>query len=279
MLCGVCGTRQMKRPSPDFNTAKNAARLTVLAEASYWTGHEHSCRRDALKKTIQGRIEWWNHGNASGVILRVENKVYLGFAGTNDHSDVVNDLDITPASLTDLHEIYGIPTIKGLEGCYSTSGFIAHAAMAYLGVVNRIGVQLAEEVWLCGHSLGGAVAQIIQLTSEFENSRCVTFGAPKVFRGRIPEQLRTSIRRITDPVIYAPPMYKHPAADVLYVRYSGSLRRELPAWAVPITYWYTGLSWARRILQYVLSKAGVPISPLPSGHSMVRYRTDLIPLL
>ncbi|WP_461522164.1 lipase family protein [Porticoccus sp.] len=137
----------------------------------------------------------------------------------------------------------------------------------------------SRPIWVAGHSLGGAAAQILQCTQLYAASRVYTYGAPRVFRGYVPEALRVSVRRITDPVVYGPFGFNHPSSDTIWVRYPGSVRSQIPLRLKPLAAAYRTAVWSRGLIQTALASLGVPVRPtLADGHSMHRYRRDLYPL-
>ena len=202
-------------------------------------------------------------------------QIIIGLAGTDGPQDVVNDLDLLPQTIGDWSDATGIPVNAEVRQTVSTAGFLAHAGLAYHGVEHTLYTQFGitissaeRPVWIAAHSLGGAAAQLMQFTVPYFTSRCFSFGAPRIIRSGcyLPNRLRCAVRRATDPVIYAPRWHVHPPAEVLYVRYVGSVRRHMP-WRYRVAALaYASIAWlfGRRAISH--------------GHAMSRYEQDLSPL-
>ena len=101
-----------------------------------------------------------------------------------------------------------IPSPHKKVTCFSgtLSGISLFDCLAHLGAQNNY--ELEKTIYLTGHSLGGAIAQIIGLWLDNAgyNVQIYTFGSPKVsttFFGNRPIHYRVLVRN--DPVPFVPP--------------------------------------------------------------------------
>ena len=117
----------------------------------------------------------------------------LVFRGTANIKNIGTDIDLR---LFEDNEL----------GVYLHRGF-RDAAMFTLNDIKK-NYKLEKTVYLTGHSLGGAIAQIIGLWLNYDgyNVQIYTFGSPKVsttFFGNRPIHYRVALRN--DPVPFTPP--------------------------------------------------------------------------
>jgi len=122
----------------------------------------------------------------------------LIFRGTDNKENVLTDLDFRPfkdSALTRHHEI----------DLYLHRGFRDAAMILYKDIKKKY--KLEKTVYLAGHSLGGAIAQIIGLWLDMEGRdvQIYTFGSPKVtttFFGNRPRHYRVVVDN--DPIPFLP---------------------------------------------------------------------------
>ena len=117
----------------------------------------------------------------------------LIFRGTDNAKNIGTDIDVRPA-----HD-------KSLD-VYFHKGFKDAATWIFEDINDKY--ELEKTVYLTGHSLGGAIAQIIGLwlNNAGYNVQIYTFGSPKVsttFFGNRPIHYRVLVRN--DPVPFVPP--------------------------------------------------------------------------
>ena len=118
----------------------------------------------------------------------------LIFRGTDNVKNVWNDIDARPTK------------DRSLDDSYLHRGFKDAATWIFEDIQRDY--KLENVVYLTGHSLGGAIAQIIGLwlNNAGYNVQIYTFGSPKVsttFFGNKPPHYRVAFRN--DPVPFMPP--------------------------------------------------------------------------
>jgi hypothetical protein len=106
------------------------------------------------------------------------NLVYVAFRGTNSISDILADVSSNPASLDVGHVHHGFH-FRAEQFIVSTSSQLKAA----IGWTSAVGEH--ADIIFCGHSLGGAVAQLVAikltLSGHYRKSiKSVTFGSPLV---------------------------------------------------------------------------------------------------
>ena len=131
----------------------------------------------------------------------------LVFRGTANVQNVGTDIDLRPFKDAALSEYYyGVGPRNELENVYLHRGFRSAASSIFDDIKDNY--KLEKTVYLTGHSLGGAIAQIIGLWLNYDgyNVQIYTFGSPKVsttFFGNKPSHYRVALRN--DPVPFTPP--------------------------------------------------------------------------
>ena len=129
----------------------------------------------------------------------------ISFRGTANAKNFLSDIDLRPWKDDELSEYYyGIGAEH--KDVYLHRGF-RDAAFFTLEDIKK-NYKLEKTVYLTGHSLGGAIAQIIGLWLNYDgyNIQIYTFGSPKVsttFFGNRPLHYRVALRN--DPVPFTPP--------------------------------------------------------------------------
>lgn len=139
-----------------------------------------------------------NVNNFSYYVIQEDGITILVFKGTSNAYDVLTDIDIRP--------FYD----KSLNA-YIHRGFRDAAELIIEDIKSKY--HLDHTVYLTGHSLGGAIAQVIGmwLHEEGNNVQIYTFGSPKVttkFLFNKPNHWRMVYR--SDPIPFLPPLpYVH----------------------------------------------------------------------
>ena len=116
------------------------------------------------------------------------------FRGTHNVKNIISDIDMRPFK------------DDSLGGVYIHRGY-RDAAVHTLNDIDKK-YKLEKTVYLTGHSLGGAIAQIVGLWLDQRGHyvQIYTFGSPKIsttFFGNIPEHYRVAFDN--DPVPFFPP--------------------------------------------------------------------------
>ena len=217
-------------PDPDYSPLKNAARLAVFARAAYKSAN---LAREFVSESAR-RLDWtlafWETENAAGLLVvygdEANRQAIVGVAGTDDRFDLRNNLDVCPTRLGIFCRDAGFPEPK-CPLAQAHTGFLVHA-----GLVTRKLQQLeprldqCRQVWLVGHSLGGAAASLVPYLWPELAPRVVTYGAPRVLaRGSVEMSFPyTRVVHIHDLVVEVPRLwYRHPQSDCRVIRYCGSV--------------------------------------------------------
>lgn len=151
---------------------------------------EHSKRAyDDARQTINGTGISYSFG---GGIL------HISYSGTQNSDDVLTDLSILP----------------NFRGCHR--GFYNRAKALLIPTINIINTYANGrdvQIILCGHSLGGAIAQIMckLLKGRFKYLKVITFGSPKVWlKWANPKIEHIRVEHVDDPVPKLLPfLYRH----------------------------------------------------------------------
>jgi len=156
------------------------------------------CEKSYLAATEENKLYEIKSNEFSYNLRQDSGVTILIFRGTDNRKNIITDIDMRPwydAELDmQLHR-----------------GF--HDAAAILLKDIKAKYKLEKTVYLTGHSLGGAIAQIVGLWLNLEghNVQIYTFGSPKVsptFFGNDPPHYRVIID--SDPVPFVPPWpYQH----------------------------------------------------------------------
>jgi hypothetical protein len=177
-----------------------------------------------------------------------EDRLIVGIRGTQFAYDWLINLNIAKAQ-------------DGHSGNSFHVGFLREAQELSAALRNYLGRYRDRSIYLAGHSLGGAVAILMNLWDAYDG--CYTFGAPRV--GNIPRLgLRYepfAMRRHLDIVPHCPP------AALRYANPSNQIAPDgKPFEAAGGLELYFFGSW---LLQLSLSR-------FPEHHAMERYRLDLM---
>ena len=146
-------------------------------------------------------------GEFSYTVKQSDGITILVFRGTANVQNVGTDIDLRPFKDSALSEYYyGVGPRNELENVYLHRGFRSAASSIFDDIKKNY--KLEKTVYLTGHSLGGAIAQIIGLWLNYDeyNVQIYTFGSPKVsttFFGNKPSHYRIALRN--DPVPFTPP--------------------------------------------------------------------------
>jgi hypothetical protein len=149
---------------------------------------------EAYRATIEGNNLYEIRSNEFSYHVKQDSGVtILIFRGTDNTKNVWTDIDMRP-------------TMNDELGVYLHRGFKDAANWLHEDITKKY--KLEKTVYLTGHSLGGAIAQImgLWLSEAGHNVQIYTFGSPKVsttFFGNDPPHYRVAI--MSDPVPYLPP--------------------------------------------------------------------------
>jgi len=189
---------------------------TWLNPFIYYEGE--SGTKDTLPVAVEELIEMAGYCNEAYRKATKENKLYeirndefsyhvkqdsgvtiLIFRGSANAKNFLSDIDLRPWKDKGLGEYY-----QG--NVYLHRGFRDAAMFTFEDI--KANYELEQTVYLTGHSLGGAMAQVIGLwlNNDGYNIQIYTFGSPKVstsFFGNRPLHYRVALH--SDPVPFLPP--------------------------------------------------------------------------
>lgn len=122
----------------------------------------------------------FQHHNPSSKINN-RKTLYVVFKGSSSFRDFMSDAKVVPINLKD------IPQLSNLKG-FTHYGFYKHMKDEVSQILNAVTKyeRECEQVYVTGHSLGGAMASIFSLmavnkAATSKRVHCVTFGAPNLF--------------------------------------------------------------------------------------------------
>ena len=260
-------------PSSHAPDESNAACLATWAEACY----------SPNEVTENAKLTKWKLQQESGLLYVDDHLCVIAICGSNEPADWRANVDCSRQCLGDWGQAHDIEIPAGFASVRSTAGFLAHSAIVYAGLNFALASRelslfnlLSRETYLVGHSAGGAVANLLQLTSGLCHAKSVTYGAPKCFdrNSYVPSASRISVRRLSDPVIHVPIFCKHPPAKTMYVGYPGQIRHRIPTSHRPYAYVYAVAGMLRGLISWLFSRCGLGF-PYWHGHLMSKYSSDL----
>jgi hypothetical protein len=143
--------------------------------------------------TVENKLYEIRNDEFSYHVMQDMGVTILIFRGTNNTKNILTDIDMRPVEDAEL----GVILHRGFRD-----------AASWLLEDIKKNYKLEKTVYLTGHSLGGAVAQIIGLWLDNDGYtvQIYTFGSPKVsttFFGNRPPHYRVAMR--SDPVPFLPP--------------------------------------------------------------------------
>ena len=153
---------------------------------------------DAAYKKDSGNKSFVKNNQFSYYVKQDSGVTILIFRGTDNKENVLTDIDFRPFKDGALTRAWGVDV-------YLHRGFRDAASALYDDIKKTHKVE--RTVYLTGHSLGGAIAQIIGFWLEMEgyNVQIYPFGSPKVtttFLGNRPYHYRIVVNN--DPVTFLP---------------------------------------------------------------------------
>ena len=270
-------------PSPEYSVLKNAAIMAALAEAAY---HEKTFIRKHWRayasRTDGVQFATRRRGAVELALLWTTSTIAISIAGTNDPDDVKSDIDLKPQPLGDVAESYDL-ALNDHHKLQVPSGVAACGALA-LKEVEDMELPQFKNIYLSGHSLGGAIAVTMpRLHAEGDRMRIFTFGQQRTEVGRLIGK-RFNITRFANVFDFVPDLpprifrwWRQPLSDAYFIRTPKNERRTswtrtrpIYAWPIRIGYHLLCLAravWKRQPLSAFASTVNV--------HAITNYRHAL----
>ena len=208
-----------------------------------------------------------------------ERHLIIAIAGTNDKEDMVADAATTAQVLSDWGNSNGIRVAPDCENIRSTSGFLGYAEKCYQGIMQAIkehGIVLCDidQIWLTGHSLGGAAVSIMLCTETFQNAIGHTFGGARPLKrfSKSPKRRLTRTVDLLDIVQWVPLSCHHLDSKQIIVTPIGS-RSKMPGRYKLMLAGVLMVIWVCGLIIPILAKLKLISTDysIASGHSMEAY--------
>lgn len=223
-------------PNPSATELQNAARLAPFACAAYGCARSIGLMEEALK-AAGGEWNRFAERHVHGLVAETADTVIVAIAGTDDREDWRNNRDRGRYRLGTFAKDYGVAINEANRDVEVHTGFVQVAYLVYQELRHRWPMlHHKPNVWIVGHSQGGAGAALLPVIWPALGAHVVTFGAPRVvsWRSRLDLSIasyKSHFRWVTidDLVPQVPLFYRHPkTAQFRYLRYFGEPRHQLP---------------------------------------------------
>ena len=209
-----------------------AAELALFADLAYLSKAEIEAHLTALNRgrdaTTQFSFIYLRNANAQGFVAYDDNRAILAIAGSNDLDDWLQNVSASKVAAA---------------GGNVHGGLLQHAQNLADEIETHPDVQAVceeRDIYLCGHSAGGAVAILLPCLIDWVDPRRIyTYGAPRVLgrrtAGRYPHSgvVRFVSRRDIVPMLPWAFRYSH-VGEVRYVDSKGNLFAE----RLPVGKWW-----------------------------------------
>jgi predicted lipase len=160
------------------------------------------------------KVKLISNSGSECVVLHNDSQVWIVFRGTNDKKDHISNLHF--AKTKNKFEIH--------------IGFKSRLDKILPEVLSELAIHSDKKVYFAGHSLGGAMAQIVATMVEDTKSTCFTFGCPRVgtilFSSRASHVTHYRFVNCTDPIPILPPQifgFLHHGTEV-YINSDGNFK-------------------------------------------------------
>lgn len=170
---GKMSSTQARREIGDFNKAHVDKRSLMLAYFSHISYHSLARTKRVLERDGAVNVTTFNKGGTQAFLAEFDDFAVLTFRGT-EYSvwrDIWTDLQCWTKKFHGINVHYGFA--KALEKVLPQ-------------VSNSLDMVRGKKIYFTGHSLGGALAQLMAL--EYNPECVLTFGAPRVSGGHKFEQ-------------------------------------------------------------------------------------------
>lgn len=188
-------------------------RVSISADLSTMVYEDEKTLVRYLKRNYSRNFKIIKNGNDFALVLKYHNMMFVSIRGTDDSSDILANINFIPKK-TDMGWVH--------SGFFNAARDLENPIF---DAICKLGGQRLY-TYICGHSLGGAIATIIAIKLKqmsFKIKGVFTFGAPRTGKGSFRKCFRKHIdlcRQFAftrDPVPKVPRAYlwwKHPGSIV-----------------------------------------------------------------
>ena len=195
--------------------------FAVLSKYAYYDPDKGIPAYEELGYT---NVKFVDQNNSQCYMMEDNTKIVVVVRGTelSESGDISTDLNILQTKSRTHGGVHA--------GFYNDTDEIWKEVTHYINEEER----RYKKVWMCGHSLGGAIAMIMSSRLPSRVAVCYTYGCPRVGNKRWVSSLRFSNHRFVnnnDIIPRIPPMwlcYRH-YGELHYINYYGNIRN-LTVW-------------------------------------------------
>lgn len=279
LQASAAGARSKPRPGPPTLRAaysdRTAALMALLSAVAYIAEDDESADAQSAREQragygFQNPIYFRSDlDDGVAILVQSEEMLVLAFRGTRSFANWKINIDFWPTQVLSTGANHKLRVHSGFYRAYLA---LADAGLAEAVAEFRRKTDRKLPIYVTGHSLGGALAQVATaVLGDDDIAACYTFGCPRIGNAYFDLWVKPPIYRILNysdivPQVPPPGIYRH-AGDPRYLprEVDGSPFRFQPGIAIRGWQFLAGL-WA---LLTSLSLTGV------KDHSMVLYRTKL----
>ncbi|WP_221032445.1 lipase family protein [Actomonas aquatica] len=181
--------------------------------------------RETAARAGYEHADFFDRGDSQAWLFTSATEQVVVFRGTEPDStaDVLTDLQVLPTRLEDGSLVHG--------------GFARALDQLRPELDAALATDTGKTIWLTGHSLGGALAQLYGRLRRSDVAVVYTFGGPRVFaettdadREVSPPCFRVTLNNDLIPHLPLPPPYEH-VGEEYHIDAAGALHRN-PSWDV-----------------------------------------------
>lgn len=158
---------------------------------------------EAVKLKWDCPVDLIDHRGTQAIVIHGPSLI-IAFRGTepDDIKDWLADLNVKKTRVSFAEEVTKplsriLPKVQFDSGCYIHEGFLKAYRLVAAEVIKICKANQDKDIFLTGHSLGGALANVAMWDLETHRSvrikRSYTFGSPRVFGRRASRKVRNAL--------------------------------------------------------------------------------------